>query len=85
MGYLLGLLVVQVAFCSPWAEENKPYFELDPEFDEILSSWRLPTNEVGEKATIPLNYTVDLWSHGLREEDKNEGIGFEICIKLIYS
>ena len=54
-------------------ELSNEYIDLDPELDQILESWRLPTNAQNGPAAIPLNYTVDLWSHGLKEADMDNG------------
>ena len=48
-----------------------------PELEAITSSNRLPSNAQGEQATIPLNYTVELWSYGLKEQDLNANGFFE--------
>ena len=49
-------------------------------FDPLThsESYRLPKNENGEYAHIPQEYKVNLWSHGLKKQDMNEGGYFEV-------
>lgn len=50
---------------------------------DIIESYRLPTNEKGEPALVPIHYNVDLMTHGLKDVDRDEQGFFTFSGKMV--
>ena len=47
-------------------------FQTKNELSDITESYRLPRNEKGEPALVPIHYDVDFMTHGLKNVDRDE-------------